>query len=196
MKAKIFDLKRIAGFLYEVGTMRKIIRAHRQTLLSDDFSDTISSHSYRVTMIGYFLAHLEKVDPYKVIVMCMFHDLGETRGGDQNWVNKKYVKVYDDEIHESQIKELLPGSELENLCGEYSERETLESKIAKDADLLDQVLLLREYEHQGNKEAARWLEDNAQIKLMYSESAKKLAKEVCSQEPNFWWWNLWTSKRR
>lgn len=196
MKASVFDIKRIAGFLYEVGTMRKMIRAHRQTLLSDDFSDTISSHSYRVTMIGYFLAQMEKVDSYKVLVMCLFHDTGETRSGDQNWVNKKFVKVYDDEIHESQIEKLLPSPELASLCKEYADRESLESKIAKDADLLDQVLLLREYEHQGNKEAAHWLENNAQMKMMYSGSAKKLAKEICSQKPNSWWWNLWTSKRR
>ena len=38
--------------------------------------------------------------------------------------------------------------------GEYDERESLEAHLAKDADLLDQILLLREYEWVGNNEAS------------------------------------------
>lgn len=53
------DNNRIADFLYEIGSMRKLMRMHRQTLLSDDSSDTIASHSYRVAMIGWLLAKLE-----------------------------------------------------------------------------------------------------------------------------------------
>jgi len=43
--------KRIASFLFEIGTMRKLIRMHRQALLTDDISDSIASHSYRATEI-------------------------------------------------------------------------------------------------------------------------------------------------
>lgn len=43
---------RLADFLFELGTMRKVLRMHRQTLLTDDMSDNIATHSLRVTMIG------------------------------------------------------------------------------------------------------------------------------------------------
>jgi putative hydrolase of HD superfamily len=95
MPIKIAQLKKAASFLYEIGTMRKTARAHRQTLLTDDLSDNIASHSYRVTWIGWFLAKAEKVDPYKVLLMCLSHDLSETRSGDQNWIHKKYIKVFE-----------------------------------------------------------------------------------------------------
>ena len=51
--------KDIANFLFEAGTMRKILRMHRQALLTDDMSDNISTHSFRVVIIGYFLAKIK-----------------------------------------------------------------------------------------------------------------------------------------
>lgn len=101
--------KKLVSFFFEVGTLRKILRSHRQTLLTDDLSDNIASHSFRVSMIGWFLAAAEKADPHRVVMMCLLHDLEETRAGDQNWVHKKYVKVFEEEIREGQL-ELLPGS--------------------------------------------------------------------------------------
>src|SRR3989304_1489360 len=67
----------LASFFFELGTLRKILRSHRQTLLTDDLSDNIASHSFRVTLIGWFLAKLEQADPYKVLLMCLFHDFSE-----------------------------------------------------------------------------------------------------------------------
>ena len=83
--------------------MRKIIRAHRQVLLTDDLSDSISSHSFRVTIIGWFLAKEEKADLYKTTMMCLLHDMEESRSNDHNWVHKKYVTVFDEEIDKEQL---------------------------------------------------------------------------------------------
>jgi 5'-deoxynucleotidase YfbR-like HD superfamily hydrolase len=55
---------KIVNFLYEIGTMRKLMRIHRQVLLTDDASDSIASHSYRVAIISWFLAKEEGSDPY------------------------------------------------------------------------------------------------------------------------------------
>ena len=90
--------KKIVDFLFEMGTMRKLPRMHRQTLLTDDISDTIAAHSYRVALIGWFLAKMEKADPYKVVMMCLSHDMAEVRSGDHNYVHKRYVKIFEDEI--------------------------------------------------------------------------------------------------
>ncbi len=181
--------------------MRKIARAHRQSLLTDDMSDNISSHSYRVTWIGWILARMEGVDPYKVLLMCLSHDTGEARSGDQNWVHKKYVKVFEEEIVKDQIKDMPGESELQKITEEYSKRETKEAIVAKDADLIDQIILLKEYVQIGNKEALTWLKNdgnhkNKHFELLKTSSAKKLAKEIYKQNPSDWWKNLWTEKRR
>ena len=152
-KLKKEDIRRLVSFFFEIGILRKVLRAHQQLLLTYDLTDTIASHSFRTALIGYFLAKALNADADKVIKMCLLHDLEEARSMDCHWVSKKYVKVFEDEIREDQLKDLPFSEELMALVKEYKERKTLEAKIAKDADLLDQLLLLREYAWQGNKEA-------------------------------------------
>jgi putative hydrolase of HD superfamily len=193
--------KKIVDFLFEVGTMRKLMRMHRQTLLTDDLSDSIAAHSYRVSLIGWHLAKMENADPYKTTMMCLIHDISEARTGDHNWVHKKYVKIFEEEIIKDQLGSL-PYPDLEDIANEYHKRESKEAILAKDADLLDQIFLLREYEWQGNKEASIWLQGkngkkgNAQDLHLRSESAKKIAKGIFSQDPSAWWNDIWTPKNR
>ena len=97
------DIQKLAHFLYEVGSMRRIPRMHRQILLVDDNADNIASHSYRAAFIGWILAKEENADLYKVVMMCLLHDIGEIRSGDQNWVHKRYTKIYDKEIVDEKL---------------------------------------------------------------------------------------------
>ena len=194
------ELKKLVSFFFEIGTLRKVIRSHRQTLLTNDLTDNIASHSFRTAIIGYFLAKEAGADPDKVIKMCLLHDIEESRCGDQNWVHKKYIKVFEEEIRRGQLKNLPNQKELLVLSGEYQGRKTKEAKVAKDADLLEEIFLLREYEWQGNKEATDWLKgtkkSSQQEKLMFTKLAKEIARETKKQKPSFWWDNLWTNKRR
>ncbi|HJY98937.1 MAG TPA: HD domain-containing protein [Patescibacteria group bacterium] len=199
---KTDPLNKLAGFLYEVGTLRKIPRAHMQSLLTHDLSDNIASHSHRVSVIGWFLAHEEGADPYKTVSMCLFHDISEARSGDQNWLHKRYVKVFEDEIARDQTSGLPKGNGISELIKEYRQRKTKEAILVKDADLLDQILLIKEYILQGNKEAEAWLKNgkgdnpNTHAKMLRSKTAKKLAKEIVRLWPGDWWKNLWTETRR
>jgi len=192
-------IKKLAYFFFEIGNLRKIPRAHQQTLLFQDLSDNIASHSFRTAFIGYFLAKELNADADKVMKMCLLHDLEETRSGDQNWIHKRYIKSFEDQIRKEQLGEFDAAKELLSISNEYDERKTLESKIAKDADLLDEIFLLREYEWQGSKEASEWLahgKDNEQESLLFTDLAKEIAKEAKTQKPSDWWQNLWTPKRR
>lgn len=198
---KTKDDTRIAQFLFEIGTLRRLPRIHRQTLLVDDVTDTIASHTFRVAMIGWHLAKMEKVDPYKVVMMCLIHDLGEARSNDHNWVHKRYIKIFDDEINKDQLG-TLPYDDLFGLINEYEKRETKEAIVAKDADYVDQILLLREYEWQGNKEAPLWLHDKerkvpyAKVKDLKTKSAQKIGKAIYDERPTTWFEGIWTKKNR
>lgn len=189
-------IKKLTSFFFEIGTLRKIVRSHRQTLLTDDLSDNIASHSFRVAIIGYFLAKEVGADPDKVIKMCLLHDIEESRAGDQNWIHKKYIKVFEDEIRREQLGKIPHSQELLNLSKDYDGKKSLEAKVAKDADLLDQILLLREYEWMGNREAKRWLDGGVQRKRMYNQITRQIVKEISKQRPSLWWHNLWTGDRR
>jgi len=174
------------NFLFEAGTLRKLARSHRQRLLTDDLSDNIASHSFRVSLIGYILANLERADVSKVLLMCLFHDVPEARSNDLNWVHKKYVKVFENEIINDQLVGLPNCGELKEVAKEFNIRTTKESRIAKDADNIDQVLLLKEYYWAGNREAESWLKSRRQEKLLYTDSAKYLLKLIYKQEPGAW----------
>lgn len=203
MKPK--EIKNLTLFFYEIGNLRKVLRTHQQTLLTHDLTDNIASHSFRTTFIGYFLAKELKANADKVIKMCLLHDIEEVRSGDQNWVHRKYVKVFEEEIREGQLKDIPSSKELIRLSKEYQERKTLEAKIAKDADLLDEVFLLKEYEWGGNKEATDWLKgthkkvkakENEFEKRMSTKLAKQIARKAKKTKPSLWWDALWTSNRR
>ena len=47
------NYKKIAQFLYEVGTLRRLPRIHSQVLLENDLTDNIAGHSYRVAPVGW-----------------------------------------------------------------------------------------------------------------------------------------------
>lgn len=193
----------IVNFFYELGTMRKLPRMHRQVLLTDDYSDSIASHSYRVAMIAWFLAKIEGADLYKASMMGLIHDIAEARTGDHNWLHKRYVKIFEDEVHKDQLGNL-PFPDLKELIDEYEKRESKEAIVTKQADLLDQILLLREYEWQGNTEAIIWLygkgyekdKGSAQLAKLTLPSAIELGKKIYEVAPSAWWDDLWTSKNR
>lgn len=186
---------RIAKFLFEVGTMRKVPRMHSQTFLTTDPTDNIASHSFRVLFIAYMIAKGENLNVYKTVMMAIMHDLSEARTGDHNWVHKRYVKIEEDQIIEEQLG-TLPYSELQELSKEYRDRKTPEAIAAKDADLIDQMLLIREYTHQGNTEAMRWLRgDRSQkrVDALKLETSKKIAEAILTTNVYDWWKDLYTN---
>lgn len=194
--------KKIVDFLFEIGTMKKLPRMHQQALLSQDLSDNIATHSYRVAFISWFLAKIENVDVYKSVMMALLHDTKEIRSGDHNYIHKKYIKIFEEEISKDQLGNL-PFKDLFEIDKEFEIRESKEAIIAKDADLLDQILLLKEYAHQGNKEAEIWLSgkgnsnnENIQYTNLKTESAKRLGREILNGRVSEWWENIWTEKNR
>src|SRR3989344_2577727 len=130
-------------------------------------------------------------------MMDLLHDIGEIRSNDHNWVHKRYMKIFEEQINEEQLGPL-PYKDLKDFADEYHERKSKEAIVVKDADLLDQILLLREYEWAGNKEAHIWLHGKGgvgqdyYIKRLKTDTAKKLGKEMYKIGPSDWWNNLWT----
>lgn len=189
----------LANFIFEISTLRKIARSHRQTLLTDDLSDNISSHSNQVTVIGIFLAEIEGAKIDRVVCMCASHDWRETRSGDANWIHKLYTKTNTKKIIRDQFS-LHQSKFMQSIIAEYEERKTLESIIAKDADTISQAVLLREYSMQGNKEALAWLEGKnsekpyAWVGRCKIDSAKELCRAIYDVNPSDWWKNSYANK--
>lgn len=180
------NTEKIANFFFEIATLRRLTRSHRQMI--QEVSDNISDHSFRVTVIGMILANLEECDENKVLKMCLFHDVAEARTGDANFINKQYVDLHEEEARKDQAEGLPIADEITKLLEEYEQRKSREAIVAKDADLLDQMVLQQEYFYQDEKNGRIW-QNHTEMGLK-TESAKKLAKKIRELNPFEWLYQL------
>ena len=182
----IIMLKRTVEFLYEAGMLKKTPRTGFQFLGAG--SESVAEHSFRATIIGYVLATMEKgADIDKTVRMCLFHDLAEARTGDHNYVNKKYVTANEEKVILDQTKALPFGDDIVTLTDEFNAADTLEARIAKDADQLDLILELKGHQDSGNPNAKEWLV--YALKRLRTESGKALGREIMASKSDAWWFD-------
>jgi len=178
------DLGNITNFLFEVGMLAKTPRSGFFFLGSGEQS--VAEHINRVSYIGFVLASMDKeIDASKVMKMCLFHDLAETRISDLNYVHQKYVKSKEDEALRDLTDPLPFGGEIKEIIEEYEERKTKEAKMAKDADNLELLLSLKEQVDIGNERAKTWIP--SLLKRFLIEEAKTLAKSIVETDSDAWW---------
>jgi putative hydrolases of HD superfamily len=180
------DLKNIINFFFELGMLKKTPRSGFQFLGSG--SESVADHSFRMALIGYTLARLTPaVDPYKVVCMCLFHDVPEARTGDMNYVNKQYVTV-DESSAVEHLAETLPfGDDFRALFREYREKESTESRLAHDADQLDLILELKEQQDLGNVYARKWID--FALKRLETDLGKELVQVLLTTDSTAWWFD-------
>ena len=176
--------KGIVNFFFELGMLKRTPRSGFQFLRSGQ--ESVAEHSYRVTLIGFTLARLTpNVDPFKVVSLCLFHDVPEARTGDLNYVNKQYVTVHEQEAIDDLAKTLPFGADFKELLGEYGAQETLEARLAHDADQLDLILELKEQNDLGNVYASQWIHFARQ--RLRTEIGNELAAQILATDSTAWW---------
>jgi putative hydrolase of HD superfamily len=177
-------MKDIANFLFEVGMLKKTPRTGFQFLGSG--RESVAEHITRTIFIGYTLCKLENdVDELMVLKMCLFHDLVETRTGDMNYVNKKYVNVDEKKAIKALADTLFFGDDIEAITSEFNDKKTKASLISHDADQLALILQLKEYGDLGNKYSQEWIE--YAIRRLCTDTAKKLAEAILLTDSSEWW---------
>lgn len=93
------------------------------------------------------------VDTGKVVQMCLFHDMAEARSLDHGYVAQKYVTIDEERILHDQLKDLPFGSHINALLEEYFARTSKESLLAKDADDIELLVLLKQEKDLGSTRA-------------------------------------------
>ena len=184
------NLKNIINFLFEVGTARNILRSHHQLIKNSN--DTIASHSFRTAIIGLVLAGLEKVkNKDEVFKMCLLHDLAELRTGDANFINKHYLVQDEKKAIEDQWDKIIGGREIISLLKEYNQKKTKEAIVAKDADILDQIFLQKEYLSKRPRDFKKW--HALHQKRLKTKSALKIARLVLKAGSMDWVYDNFSS---
>jgi len=177
-------MQNIANFLFEVGMLKKTPRTGLQFLGSGE--ESVAEHVFRVAIIGYTLARLHSdVDELKILKMCFLHDLPEARTGDLNYVNKKYV-IADEKKAVQDLAETIPfGTDIQEMIEEFNQAETIEARLANDADQLELILMLKEHKDLGNRYAEEWI--SFALKRLRTKTAHDLARAILETDSTSWW---------
>lgn len=161
--------------------IEKLKHTHRRGWLKrkiPDAKDTIASHSYGATLIGWILAKENNLDVNKVIKLLLIHDLVMAYVPDYTPQEPEYKNKQ--EIENKAITKLLkalPDSLQEEFVAhfkEYQEAKTEEAQIAREADKLETVLQAHIYskktgtDHQSEFISAykKYIKSHTGIKLI------------------------------
>lgn len=151
--------------------------------------ESVAEHSFRTAVIGYYLAHLEGVDPYRVIVMALFNDIHESRINDLHKMGHYYIdfKEAERKVFKDQVKHLdrRVKEELERFRREYEVQRTKEGIAARDSDILECLLQAKEYSEQGYPGAKKFFQKAPQY--LKTRTAKELWRQMKTWDPASWW---------
>ena len=178
--------ERLAKFVYETNIHSKTPRSGLWFLGSG--YQSVAEHLFHTTMIAYTLANIEKsADKNKVVLMALFHDIGEGRTSDHNYVHQRYGRLAEHEAVKDIANSVPFGEEILKLFEEEQAKQSIESLLVKDADNLQWITTLREEEIKGNKKANSWIK--IAEKRLRTEAGKKLGKRIISMNPDAWWFD-------
>ncbi len=176
-----------ADLVHELGMLARIPRSGLSFLGSG--RQSVAEHSHRMACIALILARRcdQAVDEGLLLRLCLFHDLPEARTGDHNYVNRKYVRVDEARIIED-LRDASPiGPDLVDGIEEFETGSSLEALLARDADQIELLALLREEIDLGNPRAEKWVDSCR--KRLHTAAGLSLADEVLATPADHWWFH-------
>ncbi|MGD8833380.1 MAG: HD domain-containing protein [Desulfobacteraceae bacterium] len=177
-------MKHIAEFMFEACFLKHIPRSGYQYLGTG--GESVADHVYSATMIAFVFAQLmPEADSERLMGMCLFHDLPETRIGDLNYVQKHYVKANEKKALADALENLPFRESIADLLEEFNAGETLEARLAHDADQLALIIDLMHLKEIGHDTPEKWLSHVK--KRLKTDIGIQLGNAVLSQEWDGWW---------
>src|ERR1700690_1639204 len=171
----------VATFLFEMGHLKHLTRAG-WLLLGIPQPETVAEHSFRVGIVGITLAALEGADVGRTAALCLLHDAHETRIGDVPSIGRAYVTTAVPEAVTAHQTSAMPDAVakvVQDVVAEYEAGETLESRVAHDADKIETLMQAVEYQAQGHDTAA-WCESS--LAAIRTDSGRQLAQAISTTD--------------
>lgn len=177
-------MDKLVDFLFETGMLAKTPRSGFNFLGSG--KQSVAEHINRTTYIGFILAELAgDVEVSKVIEMCIFHDLAETRVSDLNYVHQKYTERHEHRAIDDLTSTLPFGEKIKGILDEYEKRKSRESLLAKDADNIEFLMSLKEQKDTGNERASTWIPPL--MGRFKTKEGRELAEKIIHADSDRWW---------
>jgi putative hydrolase of HD superfamily len=139
-------------------------------------------------VLAYCIAVQEDANPDRAAALGLFHDLPETRVGDVPSMGRRYVQTAD----LRQVVAELPvelASRISALVAEHegakTPEATLEARCSRDADKIECLLQVREYQREGYTQLDMWVTTMADA--VTTATGKRLAAAALDVSPGAWW---------
>ncbi len=139
-------MKKQLDFALEIDKEKNIFR---QTHLSGHGrNENDAEHAWHMAIMAYLLREYSNspVDPARVMLMCLIHDIVEIDAGDTYAYDEdaKKSQKQREEAAKERIFSILPDDQKEELCAlfeEFEEGETPEARFARSMDNLQPLIL-------------------------------------------------------
>jgi putative hydrolase of HD superfamily len=180
-------MDRIVEFLFETMLLKRIHRTGYQFL--GPGRESVAEHTYAVMCVGLTLARMTPgVDTGRLLTMCLVHDMPEARMGDLNTVQKRYVTANEDRALDHLTRGLEFGADIRKLLNEFNAGETLEARLARDADQLAFLIDLKSLADMGYAAPEKWA-GNVRERLR-TPAGIEIAEGIARTEWDSWWLKL------
>src|SRR4051794_31383124 len=180
-------LSGVGDFLHEMGQLKRLPRAGWQFAGVPD-PESVAEHSFRAAIVGIALAPLQGADIGRTAALCIVHDSPETRIGDVPAVGRAYVTTASPEavsVHQTSAMPDALAAVFQELVRAYEAEDSIEARIAHDADKLETLLQAREYEAQGSHDTAQW--QDSSTAALRTDTGQQLADAILATTPTTWW---------
>jgi putative hydrolase of HD superfamily len=177
-----------ADFLYEVGALKRTARTG-WALARIANRESVADHSFRTAVIAMTLAAMAGADPDRAAALALLHDLPEARLGDMHHLTRRYLdepkpfrRVIDDQTAglPAPVRDVL-----RDRAAQWLDQDTDEARLARDADVLDSLLHVRESLSDRPELRKRW-EDYLAASVA-TEAGRTLMAEIRATDPDDWW---------
>lgn len=175
---------RTVHLLFEAAMLKRIPRSGYAFLGAG--RESVAEHSFSTAFIALVLSHLEpRADGRRLVAMSLLHDLAETRTGDLNPVQKRYVTATAPRALAAAVADTPLALEATALNDEFEAGETLEALLARDADQLAFLIELRFLGNLGLQPADKWA-GSVQQRLK-TRLGRRLARQILCAASDDWW---------
>ncbi|HEY8349367.1 MAG TPA: HD domain-containing protein [Clostridia bacterium] len=146
----------------------------RHSWTSSGRQESVAEHSWRLSMMAYLVKdEFPDADINKVILMCIFHDIGEVFTGDIPAFSKTDSDELDERQKLQQFLDSLPEPYREELSGLFEEmyaQETTESRIFRALDRMEAII------QHNEADISTWLPLEYELNLTYGEKEAEFSE--------------------
>jgi len=178
-------------FFAEAGLLKRVKRSG-WWVAGIENPESVADHCFRCAVIGFYMAHEEGADPYRVLAMTLFNDIHEARINDLHKMGHYYIdfKAAEKRVFADQVA-ALPSrvkSEITSVRADYDAQASLEAQVSRDADILECLVQAKEYVDNGHPVAEKFLKRAPGF--LKTRTAKDLWAALQKWDSSVWWENV------